>query len=406
MRQRTISRRRFIQLAATAALLGACRPARPTEAPGPSPSATVPATPTPAPTPTATRTPIPTASPSPTATAVPTVTPTHAPSAAAQVAVARVGSYDRTRVRQAVRSLLDGIGGLAGLVRPGDRVALKVNLTGGSHFSPPPGVPATESYMTHPEVVRALAESLRDAGARELYIVEALFDDGSFQRYGYLEVAQAVGATLVDLNQPQPYGDFAVVRVGPGWFIYQQFTMNRLLQEVNTFISVAKLKAHCRCGVTLAMKNLVGLVPTAAYRLSASDWWRSALHGANNDQARTRLPRVVVDLNRARPIHLALIDGIRSGDAGEVPRGAFAPLAPGVLVASRDPVAADAVASAIMGFDPAASYPNPPFVNADNHLELASQMGLGTHRLDRIQVAGERIADVRQPFRPCWSEEG
>ena len=401
-----ISRRRFIQLAASAVLLGACRPARPTEAPEPSPSATVPATPTPAPSATATATRAPSATPSPSATAVPTAAPTQAPPALTPVAIARAGSYDPATVRQAVRALLDGLGGLAGVVRPGDRVAIKVNLTGGSHYSPPAGIPATESYMTHPEVVRALAELLRDAGAREIYIVEALFDDGSFQRYGYAEVAQALGAALIDLNRPQPHGDFAAFPVGPGWFIYEQFTMNRLLQEVDAFISVAKMKAHCRCGVTLAMKNLVGLVPATSYRLGASDWWRSALHGANNDEARTRLPRVVVDLNRARPIHLALIDGIRTGDAGEVPRGAFAPLAPGVLIAGKDPVAADAVATAVMGFDPAASYPNPPFVNGDNHLDLARQMGLGTNRLDQVRVVGERIADVRQAFRPCWSEEG
>lgn len=406
--RRTISRRRFIQLAATAALLGACRPAEPVETPAPTASPTAPASATPAPSPTAAPTRTPT--PSPTGTATPTprpsATPTRAPVAQARVAVARAPSYDRAAVRGAVRALLDGLGGLGDVVHAGDRVAVKVNLTGGSYFSPPAGIPATESYMTHPEVVRALGELLRDAGARELYIVEAVFDGGSFRRYGYEEAAQALGATLIDLNQPQPYGDFAAFPVGQGWFIYEQFTMNRLLQEVDAFVSVAKMKAHCRCGVTLAMKNLVGLVPAAHYRLGASDWWRSALHGADNAEARTRLPRVVVDLNRARPIHLALIDGIRTGDGGEVPRGAFAPLAPGVLIAGKDPVAADAVATAVMGFDPAATYPNPPFVNGDNHLDLARQMGLGTNRLGEVLVVGDKVEEVRQSFRPCWSEEG
>lgn len=406
--RRTLSRRRFIQLAAAVALLGACRPARPVETLAPTASPTVPPSATPAPSPTAA--PTRTATPAPTATATatpsPSAAPTVAPAAKARVAIARAASYDPAVVRGAVRALLDGIGGLAGVVRAGDRVAIKVNLTGGSYFSPPAGVPATESYMTHPEVVRALGELLRDAGARQLYIVEAVFDSGSFHRYGYEEVAQALGATLIDLNRPEPYGNFAAIPVGQGWFIYEQFTMNRLLQEIDAFVSVAKMKAHCRCGVTLAMKNLVGLVPAAHYRLGASDWWRSALHGASNAEARTRLPRVVVDLNRARPIHLALIDGIRTGDGGEVPRGAFAPLAPGVLIAGKDPVAADAVATAVMGFDPTASYPNPPFVNGDNHLDLARQLGLGTNRLDGVLVVGEKVEEVRQSFRPCWSEEG
>jgi len=412
-----ITRRRFIHIAAATALLGACRAAEPAT---PTPAAAPAATPSPAPSATAsaTATAAPTLAPSATAcpecsegaTAAPTTTATIAPPATpdarAHVAIARAASYDPAIVRRAVRDLLDSLGGLAGVVHSGSRVAIKVNLTGGSFFSPPAGLSATESYMTHPEVVRALGELLRDAGARELFIVEALFDDDSFRRYGYEEVARSLGASPVDLNRPDPYGDFASLPVGQGAFIYEQISAHRLLQEVDAFVSVAKMKAHCRCGVTLALKNLVGIVPATHYRLSEQDWHRSALHGPTDDVTRSRLPRAVVDLCRARPIHLALSDGIRTGQGGEVPRGSFAPLAPGVLVAGRDPVAADAVATAVMGFDPAAAYPNPPFVNADNHLELAHSMGLGTNRLQEIAVIGARIEDVRQQFRPCWSENG
>ncbi len=412
-----ITRRRFIQLAAAAALLGACAPTpapqapeatpRPTTAPSATstataaPSATTAPTPMPAsPAPTATGTATATAAP----TGVPNATPT--PPALARVAIAQAASYEPALVRRQVQALLDGIGGLAGIVHPGDRVAIKVNLSGGSYYGPPAGVSETESYMTHPEVVRALAELVRDAGAREIAIVEALFDDGSFHRYGYDEAAGALGAALVDINRPDPHNDFASLAVGPGWFIYDRIVTHRLLQEVDALISVAKMKAHCRAGVTLAMKNLVGIVPASHYRLSDAHWHRSALHGATDAETRTRLPRAIVDICRARPIHLALVDGIRTGQGGEVPRGDFAPLSPGVLVAGRDPVAADAVAAAVMGFDPAASYPNPPFVNGDNHLELARQMGLGTNRLGEIEVVGARIADVRQQFKPCWRENG
>ena len=69
------------------------------------------------------------------------------------------------------------------------------------------------------------------------------------------------------------------------------------------------------------------------------------------------MPRVVVDLNRVRPIHLALIDGIKTVEAGEGPWiKTMAPVAPGVLVAGKNPVATDAVAAAVMGFDPTAAY--------------------------------------------------
>lgn len=321
------------------------------------------------------------------------------------MAVAQAASYDPALVRRQVRDLLDGIGGLGTVVRSGDRVAIKVNLTGGTHFKAPAGVSATESYMTHPEVVHALGELLRDAGAREIYIVEAVYDDASYRLFGYEEVAKALGATLIDLNRPDPHPDFASKAVGPGWFIYETFTLNRILEEVDAFISVAKMKTHCRCGITASLKNLVGLVPAAHYRLSKDDWWRSALHGVGNE-TRTRLPRVIIDLNRARPIDLALIDGIKTGQGGEVPRGAFAPVQPGVLIAGKDPVAADAVATAAMGFDPSATYPTPPFINGDNHLSLAHDLGLGTNRLEEIEAVGVPIEEVRRSFAPCWSESG
>lgn len=407
-RGRTVSRRRLMQLLGAAALLGACRPpASPLSpsAPPPTPAST-PATTTPSPTPSRTPTARATPTPTATATATPSPTPTARPAALARVALAQAESYEPSLVRRQVQALLDGLGGLQGVVGSGDRVAIKVNLTGGSYYQPPAGLAATESYMTHPEVVRALAELLRDAGAREVLIVEALFDAESYRRYGYEEMAQALGATLVDLNRPDPHADFGLFPLGTGGLVYDQFAMHRLLQEADVLISAAKMKTHCRCGVTLSLKNLVGLVPAAHYRLSEQHWHRSALHGATNEETRTRLPRVVVDLCRARPIDLALIDGIRTCDGGEVPRGSFAPLAAGVLVAARDPVAADAVATAVMGHDPTAGYPDPPFVNADNHLELARQAGLGTNRLEQIEVVGARVEDVRRAFRPCWSEEG
>jgi uncharacterized protein (DUF362 family) len=332
-------------------------------------------------------------------TSVPTSPPT--PSALAQVAIARAENYDRDLVRRQVQALLDGLGGLDDVISSGDRVAIKVNLTGGTHFDPPAGLSATESYLTHPEVVRALCELLRDAGARELFIVEAVYDPESYPLFGYEEVAEALGATLVDLNDPHPYSDFASTPVGEGWFIYENLFLNPILQEIDAFVSVAKMKCHYNCGVTHSMKNLIGLVPVSHYRLSEEHWWRSALHGPG-DEAKTRLPRVILDLNRARPIHLALIDGIKTAEGGEAPRGSFSPVAPGVLIAGKDPVATDAVATAAMGFDPTIEPPNAPFLRSDNYLNMAYELGLGTNQLDEIDVVGGSIDDVRFEFEPSW----
>jgi hypothetical protein len=55
-----------------------------------------------------------------------------------------------------------------------------------------------------------------------------------------------------------------------------------------------------------------------------------------------------------------------------------------------------------MGFDPTVEPPTAPFLRGDNYLNLACQLGLGTNRLEEIQVVGASIDDVRYPFQPSW----
>jgi uncharacterized protein (DUF362 family) len=112
------------------------------------------------------------------------------------------------------------------------------------------------------------------------------------------------------------------------------------------------------------------------------------------------VPRVVADLAAARPIHLAVIEAVESMAGGEGPwnRG-VRPNSPGVLVASRNPVTADAVAMAIMGFDPMAVRGTAPFETCDSTLMLAEMHGVGTRDLKRIEVLGTPIEKVRYPFR-------
>jgi uncharacterized protein (DUF362 family) len=329
-------------------------------------------------------------------TALAAATPVGA--ARSQVAIADATSYERELIRQRVRDVLDAVGGLGDIVSAGDRVAIKVNLTGGCAVKPLPGVSAVDSYVTHPEVVRALGELVLDAGAREIYIVEAAYEWASYVQWGYEEVAEALGATLIDLNDTRPYNDFATTLVGDGWFIYKEFTFNHILEEVDAFISVPKMKCHWSCGVTHSLKNLVGLVPARFYRVDPGHNYRSGFHGTDQEMG-TRLPRVIIDLNRARPVDLALIDGIQTTEGGEGPWiETMAPIEPGVLIAGKDPVAADAVATAAMAFDPMATRSQGPFLRSDNHLNIAHEVGLGTNRLDEMEVIGHSIADVRIEF--------
>jgi uncharacterized protein (DUF362 family) len=108
----------------------------------------------------------------------------------------------------------------------------------------------------------------------------------------------------------------------------------------------------------------------------------------------------VVDLVAARPIHLQVIDGIRTIAGGEGPWGPIAktPVAPRVLIAGTNPVATDAIAMAVMGYDPMADRGAPPFETADSMLRLAEEAGLGTRDPNRIEVAGVSTKDARFDF--------
>jgi uncharacterized protein (DUF362 family) len=327
-------------------------------------------------------------------------TPAAKTSPVAQVAIAHATTYDRALIREQVRNVLDGIGGLGDVIQSGDRVAIKVNLTGGTSVAPLDGVLAIESYITHPEVVRALGEFVRDAGARELFLVEAVYEWDSYRQWGYEAVAADLDATPIDLNDTLPYSDYATTPVGDDWYIYPEFTFNHILEEVDVFISVPKMKCHWSAGVTHSLKNLVGLVPARFYQTDPRHNHRSGFHGTEQEMG-TRLPRVIVDLNRARPIDLALIDGIKTVDGGEGPwNGTLSPVEPGLLFAGKDPVATDAVATAAMEFDPTEVRSHAPFLRSDNHLNIAHERGLGTNLLDEIEVVGPAVADVRIKFEP------
>jgi uncharacterized protein (DUF362 family) len=389
-----MSRRRFLELAGAAAaglLISSCSPGTPEPSPGPVEVA-------------------PTATPAPAATVVatamtaaePVVVPPMSTGMSSQVAIATARSYDRTTIYNAVRDMVDDLGGLGDVVRPGDRVAIKTNLTGGLGNDGPAGLSPMESFVTHPEVVRALGALVRDAGAGEILIVESVYQWGSYTQWGYEEVADELGATLLDLNAPDPYDGFVDAVVPGGGSYYDSFIFNPLLLEVDAFMSVAKMKCHWIAGVTHTLKNLFGLVPARFYRLDERHSHRSALHGPTDETAGERVPAIIVDLCKTRPIDFALIDGVMTTEGGEGPWiQTFGPIAPGALFAGKDPVATDAIATVAQGFDPAAAGSVVPFVRGNNHIAMAAAAGLGTHRVDEIEVLGASIEEVKTNFKPC-----
>jgi uncharacterized protein (DUF362 family) len=123
---------------------------------------------------------------------------------------------------------------------------------------------------------------------------------------------------------------------------------------------------------------------------------------ATSRSAFTRVPRIVVDVCGARPIDLSIIDGISAMNGGEGPWCGQAVTikmtTPGVLIAGLNPVSTDAVATAVMGYDPRAPRGTKPFENCDNHLLFAEQAGLGTADLAQIDVRGMTVDKARYSY--------
>ena len=313
----------------------------------------------------------------------------------AQVALTQGGNYTRAFVKGRVQHLFESIGGIGDVVKTGDKVAVKINLTGGSgsaYSSGLHGVPITESMWTHPEVLRAVGELLIDSGVNgnDIYIVESLWDDASYTGFGYSAVQQSLGAQMINLNNKEPYADFVDKAVGPSKFFYSSFRVNQILNDVAVYVSIPKMKQHYEAGVTGALKNQIGMVPKQLYTMPSNQGRRDALH-TQGGSSTTHLPHSICDLALARPVHLSVIDGIKNARGGEgVWNPTFRLAEDHVLLAGKNAVATDSVMSYLMGNDPeAATLQLPGGGECLNYLELLHQIGIGTNQMSEIQAVGD-----------------
>ncbi len=318
-----------------------------------------------------------------------------------QVAVTQADNYEINFIHQKIEHLFDSLGGLSDVVQPGDKVGIKINLTGGSGWASDPnlyGVDIRECAWTHPEILRAVGELLIDSGVsgNDIYFVEALWDDASFYQYGYSDVQQYLGAQVVNLNVPAPYPAFISKSTGPDYFYYPSFLLNPILDEIDVFVSIPKMKQHYTAGITHSMKNLVGIAPLDAKKPVKKPYGREWLHSEGGEADWFHLPRSICDLNMARPIHLAVIDGVKNAIGGEGPwNPTFMPHEDHYLLAGKNSVSTDSIASFIMGNDPEPEQVmKPDGTYSDNHLWLAREKGMGTNLLGEIELVGDGAGSV------------
>lgn len=325
------------------------------------------------------------------------------PNSTATVATASVSSYEEAMLQEAVEQSLTNIGGLADIIKPGDAVGIKINLTGGSdkaiEFQGSSGLHPGDSYWTNPTFLKVVGQAIKDAGAGKLYVLEALHDWLSYNMLGYKPIVDYLGATFIDLNEKAPYDNYISKPVGDNNFHYPELTLNGIFDELDCFISMPKAKQHATAGVTHGMKNLIGVLPIPAGSYNDGQDYRKAIHNIGNNQRakKDNLCRVLIDINRAVPIHLVINDAVKTviGSEGPWAGGGFAPANFDKIIIGKDPVAVDSVSTKVIGLDPMAADYSGAFPDSLNYLKLASEQGLGEYDLSKIDII-DYITDVAE----------
>jgi uncharacterized protein (DUF362 family) len=347
-----------------------------------------------------------------------------APAPTAPVSVAKCQTYDPKELLSVMGKMFDQLGGVGQLVK-GKTVAIKFNLTG-SPQQRLGNLSLAETHFTHPAVIGAAVNLMAKAGAARIRVLESPWATTEpieeFLLQANLEPHDILGAAPnVEFENTNYLGKgkkYARLMVPTGGYIYPGFDLNHSFAECDVFVSIAKMKEHATAGYTGAMKNCFGNAPVTVYGNNAGAdepslaprGGRDPFHYGSRQPPKSapqekdmktprvdtyRVPRIVVDMVSARPIHLAIVEGIKSMTGGEGPwvRGS-APCSPGVIVAGLNPVCTDAVTMALMNFDPMGDRGSAPFEECDSTLKLAEDVGIGTRDLKRIEVIGAPIASA------------
>jgi len=345
----------------------------------------------------------------------------------ARVAVARCGSYG-AELLPALGRMFDQLGGLGRIVK-GKTVAIKINLTGMPSYRVG-YLPLGDTHYTSPQVIAATVHLIGQAGARRIRLLESPWSTADPVEEYLLQadweprdiLSSAPNVEFENTNWLGSGKKYSRLVVPYGGYIFPAYDLNHSYEDCDVFVSLTKMKEHATAGMTLSMKNCFGITPATIYGSGAGEdepsdvpkGGRLFIHTgyrqppksapAEKDPASPRqdgyrVPRVVVDLVAARPIDLAIVEGVRTITGGEGPwiRGVV-PASPGVIVAGTNPVTTDAVCMAVMGFDPGADRGKAPFETCDSTLRLAEDVGIGTRDLSRIEVVGASIKEAMFDF--------
>ena len=275
---------------------------------------------------------------------------------------------DYDEIRRAVQQSLDLIGGIRDIVKPGHLV-----LINPSWVAPP--VDRQAGCITIPEVARAVADIVKDIGARPVIAESSAVGVNSekvVQESGYRQLRE-MGYEVIDLKSLKTTVQMPVENAK----IFESIETWDLVQQADVIISVPKLKTHDQTEMTCSIKKLKGLL---------TDKNKKAMHQQG-------LFEGVVDLLAAVKPRLAVVDAIICQEGVGPVFGK--PVEMNLVLAGKDLVAVDSVCARLIGYDPEETLLT---VNA-------AARGLGVMDLERIAIKGEKLENVKRRFLRSVEDE-
>jgi hypothetical protein len=193
---------------------------------------------------------------------------------AAPVSIAKCATYDED-VQAKLATLFDQLGGLERLVR-NKTVTVKINMTGAPSQRVQGLAPALTHY-THPKLIGATAYLIGKAGARRIRFVESAWATSGPLEDVMLDsgwnvrtlLSAAGGVEFENTNALGKGKSYARFKVPENPYMYPAYDLNHSYEDTDVFVSMAKLKNHDTCGITLSLKNCFGIIPASIYGDSA-----------------------------------------------------------------------------------------------------------------------------------------
>lgn len=248
---------------------------------------------------------------------------------------------------------IEAMGGMRAFVARGAKVVVKPNI--GWDVGP------ERAGNTNPRLVRRIIEHCFEAGAKQVTVFDHTCDNWQrcYRSSGIEQAARDAGASVAPGNAESYYQDVAI----PGGKNLKKAKEHEALLAADVFINVPVLKHHSSSRLTVAMKNMMGVV-----------WDRGSWHADD-------LHRCIADYATYRKPHLNVVDAYavlkRNGPRG-VSTDDVVVMKSQLL--SSDIVAVDAAAAKLWGMEPADV----------RHIALANDEKVGRMDLDRLSI--KRIA--------------